>query len=64
MVLDNDDNKLPIINITIYLIINNYPIFSHYDLFIPRQSKLEVISNNTADNNTQERGVNLIGYYL
>ena len=37
---------------------------SHYDLFIPRQSKLEVISNNTADNNTQERGVNLIGYYL
>jgi hypothetical protein len=33
-------------------------------LFIPRQSKLEVISLNTADNNTQIRGANLIGYYL
>ena len=34
------------------------------DLFIPRQSKLEIISMNTSGNNTQERGVNLIGYYL
>lgn len=33
-------------------------------LFIPRQSKLEVISLNTTDNNTQIRGANLIGYYL
>ena len=33
-------------------------------LFIPRQSKLEIISLNTADNNTQERGANLLGYYL
>jgi len=35
-----------------------------FKLFVPRQSKLEVISLNTSGNNTQERGVNLIGYYL
>ena len=35
-----------------------------YDLFVPRQSKLEVISLNTSANNTQTRGANLIGYYL
>ena len=35
-----------------------------FKLFIPRQSKLEVISLNTSGNNTQIRGVNLIGYYL
>jgi hypothetical protein len=39
---------------------NDNPII----LFIPRQSKLEVISLNTTNNNTQERGANLIGYYL
>lgn len=33
-------------------------------LFIPRQSKLEIISINTSSNNTQERGCNIIGYYL
>ena len=33
-------------------------------LFIPRQSKLEILSLNTAGNNTQERGVNLLGYYV
>ena len=33
-------------------------------MFIPRQSKLEVLSLNDADNNTQDRGANLIGYYL
>ena len=33
-------------------------------LFIPRQSKLEIISLNTTANNTQERGANLLGYYL
>lgn len=33
-------------------------------LFIPRQSKLEIISLNTSGNNTQERGCNVIGYYL
>jgi len=34
------------------------------ELFIPRQSKLQIYSLNTSANNTQERGVNLIGYYL
>jgi hypothetical protein len=34
------------------------------ELFIPRQSKLEIISLNTSVNNTQVRGVNVIGYYL
>lgn len=35
-----------------------------YDLFIPRQSKVEIISLNTSANNTQNRGVNAIGYYI
>ncbi len=39
---------------------NDNPII----LFIPRQSKLEIISLNTTNNNTQIRGANLIGYYL
>jgi len=33
-------------------------------LFVPRQSKLEVISLNNATNNTQIRGCNILGYYL
>tara|TARA_R100000773_G_C4211734_1_gene111143 strand:- start:393 stop:776 length:384 start_codon:yes stop_codon:yes gene_type:complete len=33
-------------------------------LFVPRQSKLEVISINTSVNNTQIRGCNILGYYL
>ncbi len=35
-----------------------------FKLFVPRQSKLEVISLNTSANNTQTRGCNLLGYYL
>tara|TARA_R100001163_G_C5022090_1_gene164648 strand:+ start:185 stop:574 length:390 start_codon:yes stop_codon:yes gene_type:complete len=35
-----------------------------YSLFVPRQSKLEIISLNTSANNTQERGCNILGYYL
>ena len=35
-----------------------------FTIFIPRQSKLEVISLNVSANNTQIRGCNLIGYYL
>jgi len=35
-----------------------------FDIFVPRQSKLEVLSINTSSNNTQTRGVTLIGYYL
>ena len=33
-------------------------------LFVPRQSKLEIISLNTSDNNSQKRGANILGYYL
>jgi len=33
------------------------------ELFIPYQSKLEIISLNTSANNTQERGVNVVGWY-
>jgi len=33
-------------------------------LFIPRNSKLEIISLNTTANNTQIRGCNVLGYYL
>jgi hypothetical protein len=46
---------------------NDYRPFSYNEqirLFIPRQSKLEVISLNTSGSNTQLRGANLIGYYL
>lgn len=35
-----------------------------YTLFVPRQSELKIISLNTSANNTQERGCNLIGYYI
>jgi len=34
-----------------------------FELFIPYQSKLEIISLNTSANNTQERGVNVLGWY-
>jgi len=35
-----------------------------FKLFVPRNSKLEVISLNTSGNNVQIRGCNLLGYYL
>ena len=35
-----------------------------FKLFVPRQSKLEILSLNTRANNTQERGANVIGYYV
>ena len=44
--------------------IRSNQVENEIQLFIPRQSKLEVISNNTTGNNTQTRGVTLIGYYL
>ena len=34
------------------------------NLFVPRQSKIEIISLNKSGNNTQERGATLLGYYL
>lgn len=43
---------------------NNDMSHNTFRIFIPRQSKLEIISLNTSANNTQERGCNLIGYYL
>jgi len=36
----------------------------HLELFMPRNSKLEILSLNRTNNNTQTRGVTLIGYYL
>ena len=36
----------------------------NFTLFVPRQSKLEVISLNISGNNTQTRGCNIIGYYI
>ena len=33
-------------------------------LFVPRNSKIEVISINSSGNNTQIRGANILGYYL
>jgi len=33
-----------------------------FELFIPYQSKLEIISLNTSANNTQERGVSVLGW--
>lgn len=40
---------------------NNVDPFQ-FELFIPYQSKLEIISLNTSANNTQERGVTLLGW--
>ena len=37
---------------------------NNYSLFVPRQSKLEVIRLNTSPNNTQVSGCNILGYYL
>ncbi len=37
---------------------------NEYEIFVPRQSKLEIQSLNSSANNTQIRGCNLIGYYL
>jgi len=41
---------------------NNVDPFE-FELFIPYQSKLEILSLNTSANNTQERGVNVVGWY-
>ena len=35
-----------------------------FELFIPRQSKLTIKSINTAANTIQERGANILGWYL
>ena len=35
-----------------------------FNLFVPRQSKLEIISINESSNNEQIRGCNILGYYL
>ena len=34
------------------------------ELFVPKQSRIEVISLNTTANNTQDRGCNLLGWYV
>jgi len=34
-----------------------------WGLFVPRQSTLTVLSLNTSANNTQERGVNVLGWF-
>ena len=44
--------------------IRSNQVENEIQLFIPRQSKLEVISLNTSSNNNQIRGCNVIGYYL
>jgi len=44
---------------------NNAPsVDNQIELFVPRQSTIEVQSINTANNNTQDRGVLLLGWYL
>jgi len=35
-----------------------------FNIFVPRQSKLEILSLNTSGNNVQERGCTVLGYYL
>ena len=42
----------------------SYKQDEEYKLFVPRQSKLEILSINESLNNTQIRGANLLGYYL
>ena len=45
-------------------VISNDVLNETFNLFVPRNSKLEIIIRNTTDNNTQIRGANVIGYYL
>jgi len=42
----------------------NYDRNEQTNLFVPRQSKIEIIRLNTSSNNTQISGVNVIGYYI
>ena len=35
-----------------------------FKYFVPRQSKLEILSINATSNNTQERGVTTLGWYI
>ena len=43
-----------------------YAINDHnaYEFFVPYQSKLEILSLNTSSNNTQERGVSVVGWFF
>jgi hypothetical protein len=36
----------------------------NFELFVPKQSRLEVISLNTSNNNNQKRGVTVLGWYV
>ncbi len=42
----------------------NYDRSETIELFLPRQSTIEVVSRNTSSNNTQDRGATLLGWYL
>tara|TARA_Y100001968_G_scaffold289764_1_gene293015 strand:+ start:1172 stop:1555 length:384 start_codon:yes stop_codon:yes gene_type:complete len=44
--------------------IRSNQVENEIQLFIPRQSKVEILSNNTTGNNTQTRGCTVLGYYL
>ena len=39
-------------------------MWESFELFIPRQSRLQVLSINTSSNNTQNRGCTLLGWCL
>ena len=39
-------------------------VLETFELFVPKQSTLEVLSLNTSSNNTQERGCIALGWYL
>ena len=59
------DNVTVINSQTYYVQNTNYGTTDNaYRLFVPRQSKLEIIRLNSTNNNTQISGANVIGYYL
>jgi len=59
------DNVTVINSQTYYVQSTNYGTTDNaYRLFVPRNSKLEIIRLNATGNNTQISGVNVIGYYL
>jgi len=43
---------------------DNHSSRLNIDLFVPRSSKLEIQSINTAANSLQDRGVTMLGWYL
>ena len=43
---------------------HQHDFISSFELLVPKQSSLQIQSRNTGPNNAQDRGVNVVGWYL